>query len=153
MCARANVARWYGKHCRGVQAPCRPVRTGRRVVVGDEFDRLLGAIEELHEVLLIGRDYNRTTGGRLIVASIEVWSEMMVIRFAELGPTASFQVPSVSDDRGTRYMFAGAGGTGTSHLRLNSAVFRPSLHPRAHTLWLRPDEEQQVKIALPPRYR
>ena len=117
----------------------------------DDFDRLLGAVEELREVLVVNREYNRTTGGRLIVASVEVWLEMLVVRFTEVGATGALAVPGIRDDFSTRYHFAGGASTGTGHIRVNSVVFRPSLDKRATRLWLRPDEQQQIEIPLPPR--
>jgi hypothetical protein len=128
--------------------------TAFQTVLGDDpdgFDRLVGSIEELREVLIIDREYSRTTGGRLIVASIEVWLEMLVMRFTEVGLTGSLSIPVLRDDCATRYRFAGGGSTGTPHIRVNSIVFRPTLDPRANRLWLRPDQEQQIEIALPPR--
>jgi hypothetical protein len=118
----------------------------------DDFDRLLGAIEELREVLVINREYNRTTGGRLIVATIEVWLEMLIVRLTEVGPTGSESIPALRDDCATRYRFAGGGSIGTDHVRVNSIVFRPSLDRAANRLWLRPDQEQQIEIALPTRH-
>jgi hypothetical protein len=119
--------------------------------VTDDFDQFLADIEELRAVLPVGREYQRTSGGRFIVASVEVWVEMLVVRCAELGQTANDGVPSLRDDQGTRYAFAGGGGAGTEHLRLTSFVFRPSLDPLATKLWLEPDDEQRFEIALPPR--
>ena len=140
--------------CGTLRCASSPTGLGDRAflaMVSDDCDRFPGAIEELREVLLIDREYERTTGGRWIVATVEVWVEMLVLRVAEVGPTTSGSVPSLTDDRGNRYRFAGGGGSGNEQLRVMSFVFRPSLHPRTTKLWLRPDEEQQLEIALPPR--
>jgi hypothetical protein len=123
--------------------------------MGEDFDRLLGAIEELREVLPIEREYERTTGGRWVIASVEVWVEMVVVRLTELGPRVPPSPfpspPNLRDDRGNHYAFAGGGGSGNDHLRVVTFVFRPGLHPDATRLWFAGDQEQSVEIRLPPR--
>ena len=102
---------------------------------------------ELLKVIPVGRTVPRQSGGALVVASVELWSDAVVLRTAEVTPLsapppvradAAPAAPRVewqlTDDVGTEYHLSGGPPGGARGRIFGTALYHPRVAENATTL-------------------
>jgi len=96
---------------------------------------------ELIRVIPLAREVHRGDGYRLVLISLELWSEWMDLRYALLSETAPL-LPEVdldwrvADSNGMEYEMAGATSSGGRLLNIRQLTFQPGLADDAHSITL-----------------
>ena len=105
------------------------------------------AMTELLKIIPVGRTVRRESDGVLVVASVELWSDAVVVRTAEVTPVSA--PPSVradaapaaprvewqrTDDLGTEYQLSGGPPGGARGRIFGTVLYHPRVPNNATTL-------------------
>jgi hypothetical protein len=107
-------------------------------VLGDDFERWLGEVPTLRRVVPVHQERRARAGGRLVVASLELWGDRAkwnVSQFPPPAPPAPGEpLPrfGMSDDLGTVYKVSGGGAGGDGRWWTEYVTFSP-VPPEAAT--------------------
>ena len=107
----------------------------------DAIEQFLEEVPVLERVIPIAHTVYIDGGGRTVVCSLELWSNGVVIRDADVAqgrPEAQLDSPlnyfQVSDDLGTEYQMRGSGSGGGENMRLGQTTFKPAVSDGAKVL-------------------
>jgi hypothetical protein len=109
-----------------------PVSKGVLNVLADDFERWLGEVPTLREVLPVGLESRARGGGRLVVASLELWGDRAKWNVSQFPPPAPPErgepLPkfAMTDDVGTVYAVAGGGAGGDGRWWTEYVTFAPT---------------------------
>jgi hypothetical protein len=108
-------------------------------VLGDDLERWLGEVPTLREVLPVREERRARGGGRLVVASVELWGDRVKWNVAQFPPPARLQpgdpLPkfAMTDDAGTEYRLSSGGAGGDGRWWTEYVTFSPA-PPREATV-------------------
>jgi hypothetical protein len=100
-------------------------------VLGDDLERWLGEVPTLRGVVPVGQERRARGGGRLVIASLELWGDRAKWNLAQFPPPAppgpGDPLPrfGMSDDLGTVYRVAGGGAGGDGRWWTEYVTFSP----------------------------
>jgi hypothetical protein len=110
--------------------------------LGDDLERWLGEVPTLHGVVPIRVERRARGGGRLVVASLELWGDRAKWNVAQFPPPAppapGEPLPkfAMTDDVGTVYHVSGGGAGGDGRWWTEYVAFSPVPPPHATELRL-----------------
>jgi Clp amino terminal domain, pathogenicity island component len=128
----------------------RPTVVGGPAVFGPEREP-----PELVKVVPLAREAVSRRGYRLMLISLEIWSNGVDLRYAllALAPLESYPLPGathrwrLSDDLGTSYTLSGATSGAGRTVHLHQLSFQPAPPPDARVLTLTLKDEEDADIA------
>jgi hypothetical protein len=100
-------------------------------VLGDDLERWLGEVPTLRGVLPVQVEHRARGGGRLVVASLELWGDRAKWNVAQFPPPSppapGDPLPkfAMTDDAGTEYRLAGGGAGGDGRWWTEYVTFSP----------------------------
>jgi hypothetical protein len=108
-------------------------------VLGDDLERWLGEVPTLRGVLPIREERRARGGGRLVVASLELWGDRAKWNLSQFPPPAPPEAGeplprfTMADDLGTDYKVSGGGAGGDGRWWTEYVTFSP-VPPEGATL-------------------
>jgi hypothetical protein len=108
----------------------------------DDLERWLGEVPTLRAVLPVRAERRARGGGRLVVASLELWGDRAKWNVAQFPPPAPPEpgdpLPkfAMTDDAGTEYRLSGGGAGGDGRWWTEYVTFSPVPPPAATLLRL-----------------
>jgi hypothetical protein len=111
-------------------------------VLSDDLERWLGEVPTLHRVLPVAQERPATEGGRLVVASVELWGDRIKWNLAQFPPPPrpvtgrALPVFGMVDDADTPYRLMGGGSGGDGRWWTQYVTFGPAPSQQATALRL-----------------
>jgi hypothetical protein len=111
----------------------------------DDLEAYLRAVGSLERVVVPPAvvEAQAKGGGRRIITSVEIWTNGIVLRTADLAVDLAREdwlaQVRLTDSNGTEYRFAGSGAGGSELVRFGYAMFRPKP----------PEDASHITVQLP----